>query len=90
MFGQHGVMVVGTAIPDPDRHCGRNAAAHRAAKVTEARRARQLVAVRLKIMNAKQTARRRFMRFMFRPTIGDMNSASIPTGATASPAFVAV
>ena len=40
--------------------------------------------------NAKLAASRRFMRFMLRPTMGAATIASRPTGATASPAHVAV
>ncbi len=39
---------------------------------------------------ATLAAKRRFMRFMLRPTRGDASSASRPTGATANPAQVAV
>src|SRR5580704_6143656 len=40
--------------------------------------------------NAKLAARRRFKRFMLRPTMGAATKASNPTGATARPAQVAV
>src|ERR1700736_1892108 len=40
--------------------------------------------------NAKLAAKRRFRRFMFLPTRGAAIKASRPTGATASPAQVAV
>src|SRR5476651_1249519 len=48
MLGQHRMMQVGTPIPHPDGHCGRDAASHRAAKVTETGRIRQLVTADLR------------------------------------------
>src|ERR1035437_666510 len=43
-----------------------------------------------KTQNAKLAARRRFMRFILRPTMGAATKARSPTGATANPAQVAV
>src|SRR5277367_2663967 len=42
------------------------------------------------MLNAKLTARRKFNRLMFRPTMGAATKVKRPTGATARPAHVAV